>query len=586
MTRTSRDAFAFLAGVFLLCMSVLMIQIIQTRILSVVSLYYMAFFSISMAMLGLTGGALIVYYKLDHVNSGERQRLPVEDIDGFRVVHRRLLHHRARVSPAKPGLGDLRRALAKGHCAARGAVHGRWHCSVARPDTQRLPDRHHLWRRPARRRDRLPRLAGPADVDGRLVGHVHDSGPGRGCRLVLWPCRLRAGSSHPHPELAHFWKARFRRRLSGGACRIKCLNRCRPAAHRGQVRPARPAQQHLPHQMEFVFAHRCVAPDGRPAVSLGRLAGNAAQRYGRAPRTDHRRDGRDMDASVLRRARWSRFPALRRHQSRLLRPPQWAFRRHRGRQRTRYPVGPPVRVPRHHRRRAQSDLHRPPHGPGKAAGLCRHRRPSGRAPGGRRRPELVRADPGEIRPDRDEHGRHLGGHRRRRFLALRERALYGRGLEDLPLGAHADRPVHGIPLALAALHGRARSCRQPGRRHLDGTRRRTPERPHLHRRGRQSRHRHRVARAVRPVRPAGTAGHHRQVALHRAREPGPARYGHGHRRHAHGAGPAGPEQTGRAPLPRRVPAHRRPAILLQPASVYPSERHPLRVTAMAGWRDF
>jgi hypothetical protein len=40
-------------------MSVLMIQIIQTRILSVVSLYYMAFFSISMAMLGLTAGALI-----------------------------------------------------------------------------------------------------------------------------------------------------------------------------------------------------------------------------------------------------------------------------------------------------------------------------------------------------------------------------------------------------------------------------------------------------------------------------------------------------------------------------------------------
>ncbi len=46
----------------------LTIQIIQTRILSVVSLYYMAFFSISMAMLGLTAGALIVYYKLDHVN--------------------------------------------------------------------------------------------------------------------------------------------------------------------------------------------------------------------------------------------------------------------------------------------------------------------------------------------------------------------------------------------------------------------------------------------------------------------------------------------------------------------------------------
>ena len=67
MIRTRRDSLAFLSGVFLLCMSVLMMQIVQTRILSVVSLYYMAFFSISMAMLGLTGGALIVYYRLGNV---------------------------------------------------------------------------------------------------------------------------------------------------------------------------------------------------------------------------------------------------------------------------------------------------------------------------------------------------------------------------------------------------------------------------------------------------------------------------------------------------------------------------------------
>jgi len=70
MTRVNRDKYAFLSGVFLLCMSVLMIQIVQTRILSVVSLYFMAFFSISMAMLGLTAGALYVFYRLDHVNPG------------------------------------------------------------------------------------------------------------------------------------------------------------------------------------------------------------------------------------------------------------------------------------------------------------------------------------------------------------------------------------------------------------------------------------------------------------------------------------------------------------------------------------
>jgi hypothetical protein len=45
-------------------MATLMLQIIQTRILSVVSMYYLAFLSISMAMLGMTAGALVVYYRL------------------------------------------------------------------------------------------------------------------------------------------------------------------------------------------------------------------------------------------------------------------------------------------------------------------------------------------------------------------------------------------------------------------------------------------------------------------------------------------------------------------------------------------
>jgi hypothetical protein len=53
----------FFSGLFLLCASILMLQIIQTRVLSVVSMYYMAFLSISMAMLGMTAGALLVYFK-------------------------------------------------------------------------------------------------------------------------------------------------------------------------------------------------------------------------------------------------------------------------------------------------------------------------------------------------------------------------------------------------------------------------------------------------------------------------------------------------------------------------------------------
>lgn len=53
----------FYAGLFLLCMSTLLLQIVETRILSVIAWYHLAFFSISMAMFGMTAGALWVYLK-------------------------------------------------------------------------------------------------------------------------------------------------------------------------------------------------------------------------------------------------------------------------------------------------------------------------------------------------------------------------------------------------------------------------------------------------------------------------------------------------------------------------------------------
>ena len=51
----------FLSGVFLLTYSLLTFQIIQTRILSVIAWYYLAFMAISVAMLGMTVGAVWVY---------------------------------------------------------------------------------------------------------------------------------------------------------------------------------------------------------------------------------------------------------------------------------------------------------------------------------------------------------------------------------------------------------------------------------------------------------------------------------------------------------------------------------------------
>jgi len=59
----SRAKILFLSGVFIVCMCSLMLQIMQTRLLSVIAWYYIAFFAISMAMFGITGGSLIVYFK-------------------------------------------------------------------------------------------------------------------------------------------------------------------------------------------------------------------------------------------------------------------------------------------------------------------------------------------------------------------------------------------------------------------------------------------------------------------------------------------------------------------------------------------
>src|SRR5262249_28267102 len=55
----------FLVGVFLTSMCGLMLQIVQTRVLSVIGNYTLAFFAIGVAMLGLTAGALLVFYRFD-----------------------------------------------------------------------------------------------------------------------------------------------------------------------------------------------------------------------------------------------------------------------------------------------------------------------------------------------------------------------------------------------------------------------------------------------------------------------------------------------------------------------------------------
>jgi hypothetical protein len=55
----------FYGGLFIVTAATLMLQIVQTRILSVVAWYHLAFFVISVAMFGLTAGAVWVYLRRD-----------------------------------------------------------------------------------------------------------------------------------------------------------------------------------------------------------------------------------------------------------------------------------------------------------------------------------------------------------------------------------------------------------------------------------------------------------------------------------------------------------------------------------------
>jgi hypothetical protein len=61
---------SFLLGLFLLCASTLMYEVVLTRLLSVTCLYYLAFVSVSMAMFGMTAGALSIQLRPDWFTEG------------------------------------------------------------------------------------------------------------------------------------------------------------------------------------------------------------------------------------------------------------------------------------------------------------------------------------------------------------------------------------------------------------------------------------------------------------------------------------------------------------------------------------
>ena len=74
---------AVYTGLFLIALASLAIQIVLVRLLSVITWYHLAFFSISIAMLGMTAGAIQVYVQKDRFDDENKIEAIIRACVGF-----------------------------------------------------------------------------------------------------------------------------------------------------------------------------------------------------------------------------------------------------------------------------------------------------------------------------------------------------------------------------------------------------------------------------------------------------------------------------------------------------------------------
>src|SRR3954468_2056501 len=90
MSRTSqpsgRGSALTYAGIFVLALATLMLEVLLTRITSVMAWYHLAFFVISLAMLGLTAGAGLVFLRPGWFTAADVARRLAESTLGFALA--------------------------------------------------------------------------------------------------------------------------------------------------------------------------------------------------------------------------------------------------------------------------------------------------------------------------------------------------------------------------------------------------------------------------------------------------------------------------------------------------------------------
>jgi hypothetical protein len=187
----------FYVAVGLVTAATLMLQIIETRIISVTSWYHLAFFVISIAMFGLTAGAVFVYLRKERFRPERLSYdLTVATLAFALTTDLAILVQFTLVTGSPPSLTSLIAWMEFALCLAFRFLFGC--CREPCADAQPLPDRKGLRSGSDRRGHGVHRRACAPEYDQRAVSGIVGRCGHRACRAGFRQLQTR------QPSRSHF----------------------------------------------------------------------------------------------------------------------------------------------------------------------------------------------------------------------------------------------------------------------------------------------------------------------------------------------------------------------------------------------
>ena len=231
----------FYVGVFLVSFAALMLEIVQTRILSVVVWYHLAFLVISLAMFGLTAGAVWVYLK------GERFTENTLSYDLgyfsglFALATAICLAVQMTLAPIITRFFTTLWVWTELALCLSIPVFLRRRHDQPRSDARSSSDRSRVWRRLARRGLRRCRSVVAAECNGWAFGRTLHSGHCSGRGHLIFIFRHRRSARNQAAAACVALESSVGLSFSCSGCSHQSLSGARASAHRrkGNIRVSR-----------------------------------------------------------------------------------------------------------------------------------------------------------------------------------------------------------------------------------------------------------------------------------------------------------------------------------------------------------